>query len=100
MKINSTADIALQQIRERKYYQAYELLGKKIILVGIAFDTELNNISEIKYENLETEKIPVLQDKTGVEYHENFNLLNFKSVIDMILFFQAAHKHQITYSSL
>jgi hypothetical protein len=52
MKINATADSALSQIRERKYYQSYELSGKKIILVGIAFDTKLNNVSEIKYEDL------------------------------------------------
>ncbi len=52
MKINATADSALQQIKEKKYYQAYESLGKKIILVGIAFDTKLGNVSEIKHENL------------------------------------------------
>lgn len=52
MKINDTADVAIKQIRTRKYYQAYELLGKKIILMGIKFDTELNNISEFKYEDL------------------------------------------------
>jgi hypothetical protein len=51
MKINATADVALKQIREKKYYQSYESLGKEIILVGIAFDTTLNNISEIKHEN-------------------------------------------------
>ncbi|HEX4069395.1 MAG TPA: AAA family ATPase [Candidatus Babeliales bacterium] len=52
MKLNATADAALQQIREKKYYQAYETLGKKIILVGIAFDVASGNVSEMKYENL------------------------------------------------
>lgn len=52
MKINSSADSALKQIREKKYYQPYESLGKNIILVGIAFDTTANNIREIKYEAL------------------------------------------------
>lgn len=52
MKINDTADVALKQIREKKYYQPYESLDKKIILVGIAFDTTLNNVSEIKHEKL------------------------------------------------
>ncbi len=52
MKINTTADVALQQIKEKKYYQSYQSSTKDIILVGIAFDTTLNNISEIKYEIL------------------------------------------------
>ena len=52
MQINATADLALKQIREKKYYQSYQLLGKEIILIGITFDTALNNISEIKYEDL------------------------------------------------
>ena len=52
MKINASAQIALRQIREKKYYQPYESLGKNITLVGIAFDTTMNNISEIKHEAL------------------------------------------------
>jgi len=52
MKINDTADIALKQIKQNKYYQSYQLLNKEIILVGIAFDTTLNNVSEIKHEKL------------------------------------------------
>lgn len=52
MKINDTAKNALKQIRERKYYQTYELSGKEIILIGIKFDTTLNNISEFEHENL------------------------------------------------
>jgi Predicted AAA-ATPase/PD-(D/E)XK nuclease superfamily len=53
MKINASAESALQQIKNKKYYQPYETLGKHIILVGIAFDTTLNNISEIKHETLQ-----------------------------------------------
>ena len=48
-KINSTALKAIKQIEDKKYYQSYESLGKKIILVGIAFDTTLKNISEIEH---------------------------------------------------
>ncbi len=48
-KINSTALKALEQIEAKKYYQAYEPLGKKIVLVGIVFDTNLKNVSEIEY---------------------------------------------------
>lgn len=35
---------------------AIVLLGKKIILIGIVFDTESNSVSEIKYEFLEIEQ--------------------------------------------
>jgi len=52
MKINDTAEVALQQIKDKKYYQPYQLLGKKIILVGIAFDTDLKNVSDIEYEEM------------------------------------------------
>ncbi|HSC24902.1 MAG TPA: AAA family ATPase [Candidatus Babeliales bacterium] len=48
-KINSTAAKALQQIEDKKYYQPYESLRKKIILVGIVFDTVVKNITEIEY---------------------------------------------------
>lgn len=52
MKIHETAEDALVQIKERKYYQSYMELGKKVILMGIKFDVELNNVDEIKYEEL------------------------------------------------
>lgn len=52
MKINATAEKALQQIKDKKYYQPYELKGKRIILVGIAFDTTHKNISDLKHEEL------------------------------------------------
>ena len=48
-KINSTAVKAIRQIEEKQYYKSYESLGKKIVLVGIVFDTTLKNVSEIEY---------------------------------------------------
>ena len=51
-KINKKSIEALKQIEAKKYYQAYELLGKKIILVGITFDTTLRNISGITHKEL------------------------------------------------
>ena len=36
----------------KETYESYQQLNNEIILVDIAFDTELNNISEIKYENI------------------------------------------------
>ncbi|MBA3751797.1 AAA family ATPase [Candidatus Dependentiae bacterium] len=56
MKINAPAIKALEQIKYKKYYQPYESKGKKIILVGIAFDTTRKNISELEYEELPMQK--------------------------------------------
>lgn len=48
-KINSTASKALEQIKNKKYYQSYQSGGKKIVLVGIAFDSLLKNVKEVEY---------------------------------------------------
>ncbi len=53
-KINSTALNALEQIEEKKYYQPYQSTGKKIVLVGINFDTATRNISDIKHKKLKS----------------------------------------------
>ena len=52
-KINTSAAVAIAQIKSKKYYQSYKGLGKKIILVGIAFDTTLKNVSEVSYKAIE-----------------------------------------------
>ena len=49
-KVNKSADDAMAQIENKKYYEQYALQNKKIILVGIDFDTKIKNVSEIKYE--------------------------------------------------
>jgi hypothetical protein len=51
-KINDSATNALKQIKAKKYYQKYESMGKKIIFIGIAFDTATKNVSDIKHEQL------------------------------------------------
>ena len=43
-KLNKTAEIALQQIRDRDYYRRYANSGKKIFLVGVNFDPEAGQI--------------------------------------------------------
>lgn len=48
-KINGTAAEAIAQIEEKKYYQPYGPLGKKIMLVGIAFDMKVKNVAEIEH---------------------------------------------------
>ena len=45
-----TADNALKQIKEKKYYQKYLSSHKKIKLIGVAFDPEQRNLGEYKIE--------------------------------------------------
>ncbi len=49
-KCNQSPDAALQQIREKGYDHPYRRSGKKIILVGINFDTEARNVAGWKVE--------------------------------------------------
>jgi len=48
-----TADNALNQIKEKKYYQKYLSFHKKIKLIGVAFDPEQRNLGEYKIESLQ-----------------------------------------------
>ncbi|MFN8577959.1 MAG: AAA family ATPase [Candidatus Sericytochromatia bacterium] len=43
-------DIALNQIREKKYYESFLSSDKEMVLVGVSFDSENKNIKEWKYE--------------------------------------------------
>ncbi len=47
-KCNQSADIALQQIHDKRYAQKYCGSGKKIILMGINFNKEERNVEEWK----------------------------------------------------
>ena len=49
-KLNQTAGIALEQIREKEYFRKYQHSGKKIVLVGANFDTISRQLSEWKSE--------------------------------------------------
>lgn len=51
-KLDGTADEAMKQINEKKYYEKYQNSGKEIILIGANFSTEKRNI-----ESWETAKI-------------------------------------------
>lgn len=46
----STAEIALQQIRDKGYAQSFQASGKPMILLGIAFDKTKRNITDWKSE--------------------------------------------------
>ncbi len=45
-KCNQSADKAIEQIKEKRYYEPYLNKGKEIILIGINFSTKERNISE------------------------------------------------------
>lgn len=49
-KCNQSAETALKQIRQKGYEKKYMQSGKKIILIGINFDTEKRNVVEWKVE--------------------------------------------------
>ena len=51
-KLDSTADTALEQIHQKKYFHPYLKQGKQIVIVGINFSSELRNISDWKGELL------------------------------------------------
>ena len=51
-KINQTAEIALEQIREKEYFRKYQHSGRKIVLVGANFDTVSRQITEWKSETV------------------------------------------------
>ncbi|WP_294481910.1 ATP-binding protein [uncultured Victivallis sp.] len=51
-KINKTAEIALDQIREKEYFRKYQHSGRKIVLVGANFDTGSRQITKWKSETV------------------------------------------------
>ena len=51
-KCNQSSDKAIEQIKEKKYYESYKNRGKEIILIGINFSTKDKNISDYKIEVL------------------------------------------------
>ncbi len=53
-KCDQDSSKAIQQIKEKKYYEPYKYRGKEIVLIGINFSTEDKNISDYKIEKLRT----------------------------------------------
>ena len=49
-KLNGTAADALSQIKEKGYHEKYLRSGKKVTLVGVAFDAEMRNLSDRQVE--------------------------------------------------
>ena len=51
-KLNGSAQKALQQILDMKYYEAYQEYGKKIKLVGVNFSSDAKNVTEYLSQDL------------------------------------------------
>lgn len=51
-KLDQSADVALQQIHDKKYADKYRVLGKPIHLFGVSFSTIERNVVEWKTEKL------------------------------------------------
>jgi len=49
-KLNGTAADALAQIKEKGYHEKYLRAGKKVTLLGVAFDAEMRNLSDRQIE--------------------------------------------------
>ena len=49
-KLDGSAEAALTQIKERGYHEKYLRRGKKVTLVGAAFDAEMRNLSDRRIE--------------------------------------------------
>ena len=49
-KLNGTASAALAQIKEKGYHEKYLRSGRKVTLVGVAFDAEMRNLSDRQIE--------------------------------------------------
>ena len=49
-KLDRNVEIALQQIKDRDYYRRYMNSGKKIMLIGVNFDSEAAQIASWNYE--------------------------------------------------
>ena len=52
LKLDKSADEALSQIKEKKYYEKYVKKGNKIHLLGINFSSKERNITDWKEEIL------------------------------------------------
>ena len=52
LKCNHDAETAIRQIKEKKYADKYKTHGKRIILMGINFDTEKRELADWKMEEL------------------------------------------------
>ena len=55
-KLNGTADAAMAQIRQKRYFEPYLDDGRRITLIGVAFAKETRNLGEHRIEPLDVAK--------------------------------------------
>ncbi|MEN3042325.1 MAG: PD-(D/E)XK nuclease domain-containing protein [Fervidobacterium sp.] len=55
LKVDKSAKEALEQIKERRYYEGF--VSKKCYLIGVNIDSEKRNISEWEYETINRTQI-------------------------------------------
>ncbi|NPA11475.1 MAG: hypothetical protein GXO62_04460, partial [Epsilonproteobacteria bacterium] len=52
LKVKNEKCEALEQIKEKRYYEKYMSEGKEIYLIGICFDKSKKNIAKFEWERL------------------------------------------------
>lgn len=50
IRLNGSATDALSQIKEKGYHEKYLRMGKKVTLAGVAFDSDMRNLSDRQIE--------------------------------------------------
>jgi hypothetical protein len=46
LKVNSSAKAALEQIKEKKYYEKYLNVQKELLIIGVNFSLEERNVTD------------------------------------------------------
>jgi hypothetical protein len=52
LKVNSSAKAALEQIKEKKYYEKYLNIQKEVLIIGVNFSLEERNVTDWVVESL------------------------------------------------
>jgi Holliday junction resolvase-like predicted endonuclease len=52
LKVNSSAKAALEQIKEKKYYEKYWNVQKELLIIGVNFSLEERNVTDWVVESL------------------------------------------------
>ena len=52
LKVNSSAQAALEQIKEKKYYEKYLNIQKEVLIIGVNFSLEERNVTDWVVESI------------------------------------------------
>jgi hypothetical protein len=67
-KLNGSADAAMAQIRQKRYFEPYLDDGRRITLIGVAFAKETRNLGEHRIEPLDATSAPARTREPGEAY--------------------------------